>query len=245
MPAPPTKLKYDAIVEALLEIQFEHSHTAEVIVGSLASSKQWRGYAHSRLPIAELPVGIRDADPDLRFQPILQLSRPIPGEVVKVGPRSLSLHVLRPYPGWTDFLPRLEGAIAALFDALPAPIIHRVGLRYVNALTPAHGFPTLWDLNFEFSVAGDRPTGDLAVGYTFDAGTNKRIQVKLASPAFVVGPTVADAVAFVDVDVITAAPLGLTDKRKLRAWIVEAHKFEKDAFFDLWPTNILDAMTEK
>src|SRR5437868_4093637 len=163
MPAPPAKLKLDAIVEALLEIQFEHAETAERVVGKLANS--WPDYETTRLPLADMPLGFREGDANLRYQPTLQLTRPTPGEVAKIGPKVLSLHVLRPYPGWSAFQPRLEAAIQALFEAVSEPHIHRVGLRYVNALTPAHGFENLWNLNFDFSVDGERPMRELVIGY--------------------------------------------------------------------------------
>ena len=144
MPNLPKKLKQDDIVEALLEIRFEHQIVAEVVVGKLAAADAWSGYQALRLPVAELPVGVREADPNLRYQPIMQLQRPTPGEIIKVGPRVLSMHVLSPYPGWDVFQDRLSTMVAQLFQAVPTPYISRLGLKYVNAMMPAHGFREFW-----------------------------------------------------------------------------------------------------
>lgn len=245
MPNLPKKLKRDTIVEAVLEVQFEHSAVAEIVVGQLASAAAWSEYQSFRLPLADFPAGVREADASLRYQPIFQLNRPTPGEVIKVGPRVLSLHVLSPYPGWPAFSERLTELISQLYEVIRNPHIMRLGLRYINALSPAHGINTLWDLNFRFEVAGTRPSTELTTAYRFDPRPNVRAQVTLASPTFVVGNTVSGAVAFVDVDVSTPGPFGPTPRETLISWLAEAHDAEKEVYFALWPIEALDALREQ
>lgn len=244
MPNLPKKLKQDSIVEAVLEIRFDHQSVAEVVVGRLAAAAAWSGYQTVRLPLAELPAGLREADADLRYQPIIQMQRPTPGEIIKLGPRVLSMHVLSPYPGWAVFEERLGTLIGELYDAVPNPYINRLGLRYVNAITPAHRINALWELNFRFEVADERPSTELTASYRFSPRPNVRCQVTLASPTFVEG-MVPGAVAFVDVDTSTPRPLGHAQRELLLSWLSEAHDAEKEAFFALWPQEILNSLREE
>lgn len=238
----PDKLKVDAIVEALLEIQFDHNEMPEVIVGQLARSSVWAGYVSSRQPAGALPIALLEADPNLKFQPTIQLDRPEPGEVVRIGPHVLSLHVLKPYPGWGVLGARIDDMIASLYDALGAPVIHRAGLRYINALTPEHGFDSFWDMSLDVEVRSERPSDDLLAGYAVTAAEDTKIQIKVASPAFVNGPDNDAAVAFIDLDVQTRAPLGSVPAEILRSWVERAHALEKKEFFRLWPDEKIEAM---
>lgn len=238
----PEKLKADAIVEALLEIRFEHSDDVEKVLASLVSSKVWVEHRTQSLPQASIPAVIREADVNLRYEPTIQLVSADGLEIVKIGYRVVSLHLLAPYPGWTKFEPKLAKMIAELFKACSALNIERLGLRYVNALTPAHGFENFWQMTLDLSVRGEHPSDQIITGYSLQVGGNKKVQMKVASPEFIEGKTVDGAVAYIDVDVQSVERLGDTDERSVLDWIVEAHKAEKKAFFALWPDEKIERM---
>jgi uncharacterized protein (TIGR04255 family) len=240
----PQKLKHDAILEAVVEIQFEHDTVSEVVIGKLAAADAWAGYQSVRLPLADFPAGLRDSDPQLRHQAIMQLQRPEPGELVKIGPRSISLHHLAPYDGWASFSRRIHVLIEVLSAAIDPMHITRTGLRYVNALTPAHGFESVWDLQLTLEVAGERPSPDFTSMYRVYGDDGFLAQVVVASPAFVTNLTVPNAVALVDIDVFCATPLGAMPPRNVKEWFDEAHELEKSAFFALWPKAKIEAMKE-
>jgi hypothetical protein len=46
----PAKLKYDAIVEALLEVRFDMTTIPEVLLGRLADCPSWKGFEQDRMP---------------------------------------------------------------------------------------------------------------------------------------------------------------------------------------------------
>lgn len=243
----PKKLKRDTIVEALFEVQFEHSDVAEVVIGRLAASSAWSGYQHQGLPVAQLPSMVRDGDPNLRYQPIIQLTstaRPGLIEAIKIGSRVLSVHSLAPYPGWASFGERVKAATKALFDAIPELDIRRLGLRYLNALTPEHGVNTLWDLSFELSVGGTRPADQVNATYSVQADDLTAARVTIASPSFVQGG-LPDAAAVVDLDVSTIRPLGRSTPEFLFDWAERAHELEKRCYFSLWPEALLHSLTEE
>lgn len=239
-PELPKLLKQDAIVESLLEVQFEHNQVGEVILGRLAAADGWMDYQSSRLPYADLPQSIRDADPNLRFQPILQLQNASATEVVKIGSKVISLHRLGGYPGWDNFRERAKKLIEILLHAVPDIHITRIGLRYVNSLLPAHGFDSFWDMNIDFKVDGERPAESVAANYRYSADDNCTVQVAIAHPVYVNGPIVPGSVALVDVDVFTQKALGNATKEQLLHWLDNAHNIEKQAFFKLWPSDKLD-----
>ena len=197
-----------------------------------------------RLPFADFPAGLRDSDPQLRFQPIIQLQRPQPGELIQIGPRTIAVHHLAPYDGWEAFFPRIREVIASVTEAVAPSYIQRAGLRYVNALSPAHGFNSLWDLNIGLEVAGERPRGEITLTYRNYLDQNLQCQVVLAAPAFVAGSTVPNAVVYVDVDVSSRLPIGETTADLLGNWFQRAHDTEKTAFFNLWPEEKLSALRE-
>jgi uncharacterized protein (TIGR04255 family) len=239
----PDKLTHDAIVEALLEIRFDHDSVSEVVVGQLTAASAWAGYRVQRLPLADMPAAIRDSEAEFRYQPILQLQRPEAGEILKIGAHVISLHTLAPYPGWPTFGARLQALVAVLFEAVDSPNINRVGLRYLNALTQIHGISDLWDLNINFKIDGSRPSSEFMASYRFDPRDDMRGQATIATQAFVAGAA-PDALAFIDIDVSTPNPLGQISRQDVLLWLEDAHQFEKKAFFELWPEKILSKLRE-
>lgn len=52
--------------------------------------------------------------------------------LIGLAPSALSVHVLRPYPGWAEFRPRVERAAAAHLALQPDARVTRIGVRYIN-----------------------------------------------------------------------------------------------------------------
>jgi len=124
--------------------------------------------------------------------------------------------------------------IDTLLKAVPGIQVTRIGLRYVNALQPSHGFSSFWDMNLTVEVDGQRPAETMAANYRFPAGSNCEVQVSIAHPTYVNGPLIPGSVALVDVDVFTPQPVGSVSKDMLLQWLETAHTAEKQAFFKLW-----------
>lgn len=242
----PTKLTRDAIMEALLEIRFETKQFGEVLVGRLASSSLFENYAVSRLPIASFPVEVRDADPNLRFQPTLQLSSPSPGELVKVGPHVISLHVVAPYPGWEALSARLKLLIEMLFSSVNDVTLSRLGLRYINAITADHGVSRISDLQFSVMLGGRETSSEMVFSHRFNVDNEIQGTLSLATPSFVNGPNLPNECAvFVDIDIFTPRALGKTDPDTVLQWVERAHTAEKQTFFGLFSNEQIEKLKEK
>jgi uncharacterized protein (TIGR04255 family) len=179
----PRKLKNDPIVEALLEVRFAASEIREVVVGKLASCESWREFAGQRLPLADMPGAIRDHDPGLAYQPVLQLQRRDGTRLIKIGPRVLSYHALPPYPGWAIFEPELSSSAEYVFAALRDAMATRFGFRYINVLTRSHLIESVADLNIDVSLAKQPLTAPLNLNYQRVLAPNHHSIVRVASIA--------------------------------------------------------------
>lgn len=242
----PQKLSRDAILEALLEIRFETNQVGEVLVGRLASSKPFEGYGVTRLPFASIPAEARELDANLRAQPTLQLSRPTPGELVKIGPHVISLHVVAPYPGWTEFSKRLQILVDTLFECVEDANIVRLGLRYINAITPHHGVGRISDLQFKVEMAGQPLDAELIFCHRFKVNAEVSGTISLATPSFVSGSNLpTECAAFVDIDIFTPRALGKSSKAAILEWVERAHDSEKEAFFGLLSEAQIENLREK
>jgi len=241
----PTRMKDDAIVEALLEVRFEHNGLGELLVGRLANSETFAGYEAQRMPLADVPAPVRESDPNMRYTPTLQLTSGNSGEVVRLGSNVVSLHLLAPYPGWDAFQARIRALASALYSASDPIVVQRVGLRYINGFTPKHLIRSIWDLNFDLRVDGERPSDDIGMQYRLYPEGNVVAQVTLASPTYIQGSPAPDSVCAVDIDVYSNQPLGRLPIDALISWIEAAHTYEKTAFFSLFTSKMVHELVEE
>lgn len=242
-PPLPSKLKHDAIVEALLEIRFDTPAVLEVLYGRLADLPSWRGFVQHRLPTADIPAPIRNLDPQLRFAPSFELREPNGQRSIRIGPQAVSYHRGAPYVGWDRFQPELFEVVDQLFAKAGGLTIHRLGLRYLNALTKGqHGLSGVSDLNMRLYVAEEQLVGALNVNFTKDVFPETKCTVRVATTEFVHGRLPQDTAAYVDVDVYTNDGFRTDEAAAVKQWIASAHQQEKRAFFGLLPPKIIEAL---
>ena len=244
----PQKLKKDAIAEALIEVRYSCPDSAavpELVVGRLAGFADWRSFDKVRLPFADIPPAIRAADPNLRYQPVLELHSTTESRAAKIGPNVLSYHALAPYPGWTQFSAEIDKVIDFLFAELPGFEATRIGFRYINLLTkPAHLIESVDALEYSVTLGGEKLEGAQNLNYKRRVGDDHFILVRVASPDFVSSPERREMNALVDVDVFTPDEFKTSDIAKAKKWVADAHGFEKKEFFKLIPPRILDQLIE-
>lgn len=80
--------------------------------------------------------------------------------LVAVGPGTLSVHVLRPYPGWNEsFRPRIQEACKAYDEISDSVRVNKLGLRYINRIEfPQEQVPLEEFFNFPFKSPSGFPT---------------------------------------------------------------------------------------
>jgi uncharacterized protein (TIGR04255 family) len=240
----PRRLKQDAIVEAVAEFRFETSTIFELVLGRLVDRDDWKGYAQNRLPASEIPPQLRLADADLRYVPLFELAGHEGRVALRVGPNVISFHRKAPYVGWSEFRRNIECTLESLFAIADKPTIHRIGLRYLNALGPKHMVRSLSELNLQLAV-GKKPISDDAnLNFLTRPGPRSLCMARIATKGFVKGPIPAETTVYVDVDVYTEDGFATADKPAAVAWVEEAHIQEKLAFFSLFTPEHLDNLRE-
>jgi len=242
----PRKLKDDFILEVVFELQFETSTLPEVLFGRLADHIPWRGFRQEPLPAYSIPAVMRQTDPNLRYQPVLQLLGDEGRRSVRIGPRVASYHRTAPYVGWTQFSTELEEFFQGVFGKSENTSVSRLGLRYINAATlELHGIAAISDLNLRVMVADDQIGASVNVNYMNEHERDTQSVVRIATPDFVIGTVPAGASLLIDVDVFTKAGFKATAAEDVRNWAEFAHEEEKKQFFRLLRPETIVALREK
>lgn len=241
----PAKLEPDAIVEALVELRFETPELAEITVGRLSDNTFWSDYSHARLPVADIPQPIRDSDPNLRFQPLIEMTRSDGLRAAKIGGRVLSYHVTRIYPGWEVFRKEIDQVIDHVSQKIGSLNFVRVGFRYINVFTPdKHGVGGIADTNLAINLDGKPISSPVNLSYR-KVAQDAIIGVRIATQGFVIGQLPPDFSLLFDIDLATTEGFAATQPDVVRDWIERAHLLEKAEFFSLLPKAVIDRLTPK
>jgi len=198
------------------------------------------------MPAYQVPAEIRRVDPNLRYQPVIELVSQDQGRAVRIGPQVLSYHRLKKYVGWETFKPELLDAVDGLFETTPALNIQRLGFRYMNALRPdAHTIQSIADLDLKLTIAGDDVNGNVNINFTTNLSDQTQVTVRIATHEFVHGDLPGNTSVFVDVDVYTKDNFRSKDSKTIKEWIEFAHMKEKEQFFRLLPQSTIELLMER
>jgi uncharacterized protein (TIGR04255 family) len=242
----PKKLKYDAIVEALLELRFESKGLPEIFLGRFIDHSNWTGWVQRQLPAYNIPPQLRSIDPNVQFAPIIELIGQDSKAVLRIGPSVVSYHRQAPYVGWEKFKPELERVASTLFDTTKDVVIKRLGLRYMNALRPnLHGISGLTDLDVKMTVSEEAISKAANLNFTTELGRDSACIVRIATPDFILGIIPADTSVYIDVDVFTREGFKTTDRKLVAEWVDFAHTEEKTEFFRLFTQTTIDKLREE
>ncbi len=135
----------------------------------------------SRFPIprqqqmrrVEIRPDLEAAEPQVDVSDQLWLLSRDEKSFVRLGPRSVSVHRLAPYPGWEQYLPDIELALSALVALLGTPNLERLGLRYLNKISiPGNRIDLADYFDFRLELGNRLPqdTDALIVGAVFNFG---------------------------------------------------------------------------
>ena len=242
----PRKLRADAIVEALLELQFESDTSPERLIGRIVDSGPWKALEQRNLPAHQVPSALRQLDPSIRYQPTVEIaSVGAEPRALKVGPFVVSYHRAKTYVGWERFRPELEETVDILFAAAENLRVTRIGLRYLNAFNARqHGITSIADLDLAVSLAEGRLTSSVNANFLVDLGAMGKCGVRVATKDFVQGPVSAETTAYLDIDVFTNPGFECKSRDAAKQWISDAHTREKQEFFHLLTQRTIDALTE-
>jgi uncharacterized protein (TIGR04255 family) len=129
------------IEEALCEIKFHGEPSWDVTIPGLLYERLRQSYPEKPQQAGFLEAGIQMAPgapgPSLHFRQDggrVQFRDSSGRALLAVGPGVLSTHVLRPYPGWEAFRPRIVEAISAYEEVAQPESVARIGIRYINRI---------------------------------------------------------------------------------------------------------------
>lgn len=244
----PKKLKSDAIVEAVLELRFDTDNTSKIIellIGRFADTPEWRDYQQTRLPLADFPEAVRRSDPNLRYQPIFQLSSADGQITVGIGPQTLLYSRKAPYPGWDKFGEELQHVVARLFEIVPKAAVSRIGLRYVNALSSVvHGITSIEDLDLSIKVGTKVINDSVNLNYKSNISKDIEVMTRIASVNLAEGSIPDKVTVIVDIDVFTPNGFSSNSQKAVMEYIEHAHESEKISFFGVLGKEVTDRLTE-
>lgn len=240
------KLHPDTIQEAILEVRFNHNELSELVVGLLAGSEPWQSFLKSRMPVSEIPIEIRENDPNLRHLPTVEFRNPEGTELYRFGSRTISCHTINGYIGWENFLPKLLAMANVIFEKIPAVKIERVGLRYINFPSKAdHDIGGVDDLNLKIEVAGKPSGNEISLAYPLQETDEIDGLVRIMSPKFLANAESFKGSAVIDIDVFTKTAHTPQNLNEIEDWLNRAHDSEKAAFFNLLTPETIEKLRVK
>jgi uncharacterized protein (TIGR04255 family) len=242
MSAIPSRLRSDGIREALVEIRFQSSVVPELIMARLLSTAMTLAPDGKveRLPLADLPAPVRRSNPNLAYQPTMQILFPS-SRLIRLGEHVVSYHALRPYPGWAVFKPEIDRAVTLAADGTSDVVVTRLSFRYVNLLNKAQEVTGLKDLNLEVKAGGEAMSGPMNVNYRVGSADKMSGVIRVATPEFVEGPK--DFLVMIDIEVSDEGKRAPQKKEGILDWIEEAHTFLKAQFFGLLKREVLEKLS--
>lgn len=125
----PRKLNRDLLVQAVFEIRFASTAPASAILPGLLFASLG-ALRIERLPAAGLPDELRSIDPNLKFAPVVRLSKENFG--VLLSDQSLAVVCDGPYPGWEQFKRKIVDAVHTLAASNIVSSVDRTSLKYSN-----------------------------------------------------------------------------------------------------------------
>jgi uncharacterized protein (TIGR04255 family) len=122
--------------------------------------------------------------------------------LVNAGRNTLSINVLKPYEGWTQFRPRIERALRAYLNVAGQKNVTRVGVRYLNRIVVGHPGANSADY-FEFNLSQESALGAKLTNFWKRSEYVTEDQTKILITHATIAPSVPGNTEFLlDIDTI-------------------------------------------
>jgi uncharacterized protein (TIGR04255 family) len=158
----PTKLGKEPLIDVVCGVFFDSNVSADVLLpGLLLPKLAGRQVKFETLPVAQLPLTLRESDPNLLNAPLMRI---VVDEqfTVLIASKWLGVGCLMPYAGWSDFKEMIQIVFKVLEDAPFVSSIERHSLKYVDFIEVKSGVEPLSRFNLKINIAGqkllDQPT---------------------------------------------------------------------------------------
>jgi uncharacterized protein (TIGR04255 family) len=136
----------------------------------------------------------------------------------------LSIHRIKPYTAWSDFLPRIQNVYRSYVEIFSPKQLMRLGLRYVNEVAlPADGFSfaDYFTLKASLPSLEENSQKSIFLGSVFEQENGRdAIKVQFAEKQ-TMGPTPETRAFMLDFDYFLVTPVVAFDA--IDAWLEKAH----------------------
>lgn len=124
----------NTIVECVFDITYESTNAPEGFLSLIASVDGFDNL--KKLPLSQIPETIRKSDPNLRNQPIYEITSSENKEYkVMLGDNTIGLAIVNEYSSWTNSMyPEIEKLFGKILTSGKIEKINRMGLRYTDFL---------------------------------------------------------------------------------------------------------------
>lgn len=223
------------IKEAICDIRFETASEWDIfspvrileLLRDEYDGKPSQNFPGSLEVLPEQSIRVQQGEPLTQFSDVSGKS------ILRFGEKSLTVHILEPYPGWAEFRRKIIRALEAYVKIVRPGLVRRIGIRYVNHILPPG--PVV-EMSEYFTNAPDLPNSlDLTIGgflLRIDAyNLAKRIRL---TETFAIAPGEKQIALVLDLDVSRefSDPERIKDSEAL-AHIDTLRDFERESFESL------------
>lgn len=237
----PNELGKSPLAEAILEFRFKPKFPGDVVFGSIFPKvPEFNTGKLNQLPILNLPIQIRDTDPQLRFQAHYRLDK---GDFrLSIGPNMIAISAIK-YPGWSSFYATVEKTLNPIFELDIMESISRIGMRYVNSFPNTDIFEKI---NLAITMNGEPHRSPITTFRTKITEGNIGLNYQIANNAkIVIGGNQQSQGSIVDLDASIETQHQPIKPDEVRDEIKMLHKMAKERFFGIMKPEFLKSLEPK
>jgi uncharacterized protein (TIGR04255 family) len=142
----PKKLGKPPVVDTVFEMRFAAGKPLSNILPGLVLPT-FKGENIERLPAAQIPEALRNADETMKFAPLVRVHwGPF---MVLASDRSVGIACKMPYAGWTAYKAAILQIAQIIAETAIVDMIERFSIKYTNIISGLGKAPTVVDLSLK------------------------------------------------------------------------------------------------
>lgn len=238
----PLKLGKEPLVDVGFELRFASTQPASnLLPGILVAKLGDSSIVIERLSTADIPSNFREADPALKYMPLVSMTWG--NYIIGISDSSLSVSCLLPYLGWQDFKAAIQKVIQVIDGASYITALERHSMKYVDLLEIDDVATQIKAVNLGVTVGGHALSQE-AFRCRMDIPENdftKIIQI-LTNAAVIISNRKRSGIV-VDVDIVRPLAVSVADYlRDLPDSLDAIHAVNKKTFFSCLTKATVEAL---
>lgn len=230
----PLRLEKCPVIETNLEIRFLTNMPGDAVFGIIYQALQsnFEGYTPQIQSISQIPIELRDTDPNIRYQPTHLMIKD--NLSIGIGPKSIIFSNRAPYKGWNTFKNFVLLALSSIEKINIVKEIEKIGLRYINIIEK----PLADATNLVISLCGEtKDKNDVStLRLEKKINTDSLLVLQLNDNVLVsINSSAPKKLSMIDIDAITNHRFdsSVLKQNKISNILDELHNIEKSYFYKL------------